>query len=366
MIPCSNPKAGYESHKKEIDHAVKRVLKSGWYILGKEVEFFESEFASYVGTRFAVGVGNGTDALHLALKCLGIGRGDEVVTVSHTAVATIAAIELAGATPVFADIDPETYTMDPESLETVITGKTRAVIPVHLYGQPADMRAIGVIARKHRLKIVEDCAQAHGAAIAGRKVGSFGDMACFSFYPTKNLGAFGDGGAVTTSNGKLATTAKLLRQYGWAKRYVSDVAGWNTRLDEIQAAILRSKLCSLDADNSARVRLAGRYSHGLDGFGLKLPSVRSGCNHVFHLYVVRSKNRDLLVEYLAKYGIMTSIHYPVPVHQQPAYRRLNRGRLPETEKAAREVLSLPMYPELRDSHVEELCRRVAAFERRKG
>lgn len=345
-IPFANPKAQYEIRADQFKEAIHRVLQSGWYILGKETEAFELEFARYLGTRFAVGVGSGTEALHLALKCLGVGEGDEVVTVSHTAAATVSAIELAGATPVFADINPDTFTMDPESLETAITPKTKAIIPVHLYGQPADMKTISRIARAKRLRVIEDCAQAHGAAIWGKKVGTFGNMACFSFYPTKNLGAIGDGGAITTDHPSLAGKARLLRQYGWKKRYISKVAGWNTRLDELQAAILRIKLRYLDEDNHARRQLSSRYCRGLAETDLVLPVVEKYNDHVFHLFVVRSKKRGLLFDALKKRGIQAGIHYPIPVHLQPAYRHFNSKRLPETEKAAKEVLSLPMYPEL--------------------
>jgi dTDP-4-amino-4,6-dideoxygalactose transaminase len=360
-ILCANPKAQYGARADEIKAAIQRVLQSGWYILGKETEAFEAEFAQYLGTYSAVGVGSGTEALYLALKCLGVGQGDEVVTVSHTAVATVAAIELAGARPVFADIDPVTYTMDPGSLEAMISRKTKAVIPVHLYGQPADMKTIFRIARAHQLKIIEDCAQAHGAAIREKKVGTFGDMACFSFYPTKNLGAIGDGGAVATNQPKLAEKSRLLRQYGWKERYISKVAGWNTRLDEIQAAILRVKLCSLDKDNSARRQIAGRYCKGLAGTDLVLPGIRKDSNHVFHLFVIRSKKRDLLLDALRQGGIQAGIHYPVPIHHQPAYRHLRSQRLPETEKAAKEVLSLPMYPELSFEEVDYVVKIIKEF-----
>jgi dTDP-4-amino-4,6-dideoxygalactose transaminase len=342
----ANPKAQYKVRAGEIESAIKKVLESGWYILGKETEAFEIEFARYLGTRFAVGVGSGTEALHLALKCLGIGPGDEVATVSFTAVATVAAIELTGASPVFADIDPITFTMDPASLETVITPRTKAVIPVHLYGQSADMKRINRIARARGIKVIEDCAQAHGATIEGKKVGTFGDMACFSFYPTKNLGAIGDGGTVTTNHFKLCQKARLLRQYGWKVRYISQASGWNTRLDELQAAILRVKLPYLDQDNLARRQLAELYCRGLAETDLVLPRIGKDHSHVFHLFVVRSKKRDLLFESLRQKGIQAGIHYPVPIHLQPAYRRLNRRRLQETERAANEILSLPIYPEL--------------------
>ncbi|TAN42031.1 MAG: DegT/DnrJ/EryC1/StrS family aminotransferase [Nitrospirae bacterium] len=355
MILCSNPLSQYTSHKKEIDSAISRVLDKGWYILGDEVKAFEKEFADYIGVKYGVGVGNGTDALYLALKTCGIGQGDEVITVSHTAVATVSAVELAGATPVFVDIDPDYYTLDTTKVEAAITKNTKAIIPVHIYGQPADMDAIITIARKYDLKVIEDCAQAHGAMYKGRRVGSFGDMACFSFYPTKNLGAIGDGGMVVTNNEELSIKAKLLREYGWEERYVSKVKGWNTRLDEIQAAILRVKLKYLDSDNNSRRAIAKIYNEGMkQNTSLVLPRELNETVHVYHLYVVRSANRDNLLHSLKERGIMAAIHYPVPVHLQPAYSSLNGLNLHNTEKAAGEVLSLPVYPELNRETVESV------------
>ena len=351
LIPCANPKAQYLAHKQEIDDAVRRVLESGWYILGDEVRAFEEEFAAYLGVSHSVGVGSGTEALHLALVACGIGHGDEVVTVSHTAVATVAAIELAGAKPVFIDIDPVTYTMDPDLLEKGITAKTKAVLPVHLYGHPAPMEDILAIAREYGLCVIEDCAQAHGATYRDKRVGSFGDMACFSFYPTKNLGALGDGGAVVTSDPELAEKARLLREYGWAERYVSHIPGWNSRLDEVQAAILRVKLKHLDFDNSNRIKLAKLYGEGLLETGISLPMVQKGAVHVYHLHVIRVKERGSLQAYLRSIDIGVTVHYPVPVHLQPAYEKIAVS-LPNSEIAAREVLSLPMYPELTESQVQ--------------
>jgi len=351
LIPCANPKAQYLAHKQEIDDAINRVLESGWYILGDEVGAFEEEFAVYLGVNHAVGVGNGTEALHLALVACGIGYGDEVATVSHTAVATVAAIELAGAKPVFVDIDPVTYNMDPDLLEKGITSKTKAIVPVHLYGRPAPMEEILAIAKEYGLCVVEDCAQAHGATYRGKRVGSFGDMACFSFYPTKNLGALGDGGAVVTNNPELAEKARLLREYGWAERYVSHTPGWNTRLDEIQAAILRVKLKHLDFDNARRFKLANLYSEGLFETGIALPMLQKDAVHVYHLYVIRVKERGSLKAYLRSKDIGATVHYPAPVHLQPAYEKIAVS-LPNTEIAAREVLSLPMYPELTENQVQ--------------
>lgn len=363
MILCSNPKEQYLAHKAEIDAAVRRVLESGWYILGEEVKQFEAEFAKYLGVSYAIGVGNGTEALHLALAACGIGRGDEVITVSHTAVATVAAIELTGATPVLVDIEPEFFTMDPGKLEAAITPHTRAIVPVHLYGQPAEMESILKIARRHGLRVVEDCAQAHGATWQGKRVGSLGDMGCFSFYPTKNLGALGDGGMVVTGDTELATKARLLREYGWAERFISHFPGWNSRLDEVQAAILRAKLPYLDANNQARRYIAEVYQERLADAGLVLPRVREGCEHVFHLYVVRAARRDELLRFLRDRGVGAAIHYPTPVHLQPAYRgRLHSGGIfPETERAAHEILSLPIYPELDHLELQAVIEGVQAF-----
>jgi dTDP-4-amino-4,6-dideoxygalactose transaminase len=362
MILCSNPKSQYLSYKKDIDDAISRVLDSGWYILGDEVEKFEEEFARYVGVSYGIGVGSGTEAIHLALASCEIGQGDEVITVSHTAVATVAAIKLAGATPVLVDIEPDYFTLDPDKLEEAITSRTKAIIPVHIYGQPADINTIVSIACKHRLRVIEDCAQAHGAEIGGRRVGSFGDMACFSFYPTKNLGALGDAGAVVTDDPKLAKRARLLREYGWAKRYISNVCGWNSRLDELQAAILRFKLKHLDENNSRRVYLAQRYNRELGSISMVLPKQRKDAIHVYHLYVVRCTKRDSLLSFLRKEGIGASIHYPIPVHLQPAYKRKAvHNNLFETERAAKQILSLPMYPELSESDMALVLTAIKNF-----
>lgn len=363
MILCGYPKAQYLAHRDEIDAAIRSVLDKGRYVLGDEVRAFESEFAAYIGVNEGIGVGSGTEALHLALKACDVGPGDEVVTVSHTAVATVAAIELTGATPVFVDIEPDTFCMDPDRLEAAITPRTRAVIPVHIYGQPASIERVVDIARSHNLRVIEDCAQAHGASHDGRKAGSFGDMACFSFYPTKNLGAIGDGGMVVTSDPDLARAAKLLREYGWADRYVSTVSGWNTRLDEIQAAVLRVKLRHLDADNDRRRQLAAVYDRELRGSRLTLPGTRPRAYHVYHLYVVRTPDRDELLQHLDSEDIKALVHYPVPVHRQPAYAGLHAASLPETELAARQVLSLPMYPELGESDVLKVTAAINEFER---
>lgn len=364
-------RAGYEAQRAEIDAAVKRVLESGWYILGGECSAFEKEFAAWCGRTHAIGVGNGTDAIVVALKALEVGEGDAVFTVSHTAVATVAAIEMAGAMPVLVDIDPRSFTLDPQKLEDAVhafsrsgsPGQPRAVIAVHLYGQPCDMAAIGEICKRHGLLLIEDCAQAHGAEIAGTKAGNFGDMASFSFYPTKNLGAFGDGGAVVTSDPALAERAAALRQYGWKERYLSDFSGMNSRLDEMQAAILRVRLTRLDDEIARRRAIAAAYDQALSG-AIQIPATRPGCRHAYHLYVVRSSRRDALAAALKAGGIGTGVHYPVPVHLQKAYQErvaLGPGGLAHTEQAAREVLSLPIHPFLTDEDVIRVAATVKAW-----
>jgi dTDP-4-amino-4,6-dideoxygalactose transaminase len=366
-IPQTDPRANYLAHSAEIDAAIARVLGNGRYILGPEVAGFESEFAAFLGAAHAVGAGSGTDALHLALRACGVGSGDTVITVSHTAVATVAAIELAGAEPLLVDIDPVTFTMDPACLEQAVqqngSKRLKAIIPVHLYGHPADMQSITDIARRHSLRVIEDCAQSHGASIAGRKTGCWGDVAAFSFYPTKNLGALGDGGALVTNDAEMAAKARALREYGWKERYVSEFAGMNTRLDELQAAILRVKLRHLDAENQGRREIARTYSALLAGSALGLPEERPDAYHVFHQYVVRVRNREALMERLRKQGIGTLVHYPAAVHQQPAYQgRIQvAGSLAQTEAAAGQVLSLPIYPQLQSQDVGTVARAVLAF-----
>ena len=364
MIPTANPAAQYQAYKREIDQAVMSVMERGQYILGEEVGLFESEFAAYTGVAHAVGVGSGTEALHMALRACGVGPGDEVLTVSHTAVATVAAIGQTGATPVLADIQPDRYTMDPEQVARLVTTRSRAIIPVHLYGQPADISPILEIARRHGLRVIEDCAQAHGALYKGKRVGSWGDMGCFSFYPTKNLGALGDGGMVVTNDATLAGKARTLREYGWVNR-TSQVPGWNSRLDTIQAAVLRIKLRRLDADNGARARLAARYQHLLARTSRTLPVAQPDTTHVFHLYVVRSDRRDGLQAYLKSKGVATMVHYPLPVHLQPAYKTHLPGsdRLPWTERVVRDILSLPMFPQLAEADVEIVASTIKDFER---
>lgn len=369
------PKKDYLAHKDEIDAAVGRVLDSGWYILGSEVKAFEEEFASYLGARHAIGVASGTEALQLALLACGIGPGDIVITVSHTAVATVTAIEIAGATPFLVDINPDTFTLDPSSLEKAIEelgrgvwpthrGRAKAIVPVHLYGHPADMPAIMDIASRHGLFVIEDCAQSHGASIQGKKTGTFGDASAFSFYPTKNLGALGDGGAVVTNDPALAEKTTCLRQYGWKERYISSTPGINSRLDELQAAVLRVKLNHLDSKNSRRRHIAGIFQDKLSSQDLILPTTKGPVEHVYHQYVIRCRHRDDLKDYLSGNSISTSIHYPLPIHLQPAYKErfdFSEEKLHNTEKLCREILSLPIHPHLTDDEAGHICELISLW-----
>lgn len=369
-IVQTDPKANYLAHKAEIDAAISRVLDSGRYVLGREVEAFEQEFASYLGVSDAIGVANGTDALEIALRAVGIGAGDAVITVSHTAVATVAAIELTGATPVLVDIDAETYTIDSSRLEDAIVETLRrctsvkAIIPVHLYGHPSDISGILEVARRYSLYVIEDCAQSHGAAVGGRKTGSWGDLAAFSFYPTKNLGALGDGGAVVTNDPGLARNMRSLREYGWRERYISDIPGMNTRLDELQAAVLRVKLQYLNQENCQRQKLASIYDQLLSATPLVLPHRRSEVEHVYHQYVVRSKHRNDLKAFLKDNAIGTLIHYPAPVHLQPAYQNrvtTSPERLRSTEQISCEILSLPMHPYMAANQVQQVSEMIVLW-----
>jgi dTDP-3-amino-3,4,6-trideoxy-alpha-D-glucose transaminase len=353
----------YHELQAEIDVAVQRVLGSGWYVLGKETLAFESAFAEWCEVAGCVGVNSGTDALQLALMACGIGPGDEVITVAHTAVATVAAIRLTGATPVLADINPRTFTIDPTDIARKITPRTKAIIPVHIYGQMADMDAILALVAGTDIRVIEDCAQAHGARYRGRMAGSMGDLGCFSFYPTKNLGAVGDGGAVIGSDAELLARVRSLREYGWTPtvRYVSQSEGINSRLDELQAAMLNVKLGRLHEWNQRRRELAAHYDEQLAGL-VTTPHVAPDEEHVYHLYVVRTPQRDYLRTELAVRQISTGIHYPVPVHQQPAYRELFAGvTLPETEAAATEILSLPIHPGLTADDVVHVAAAIRAI-----
>jgi dTDP-4-amino-4,6-dideoxygalactose transaminase len=357
-IPQADPGRSYRALAVEIDEALARVLRGGRYVLGEEVEAFEREFAAWIGARFAVGVGSGTDALAIALRAAGIGAGDDVVTVSHTATATVCAIEMTGAVPVLVDVDPSTMTMAPREIEAAIGPRTRAIVPVHLYGQPAAMDAILQIAASHGLHVVEDACQAHGTEILGRKVGTIGVAGAFSFYPTKNLGAFGDGGAITTDDEALAEAARQFRHYGWDASRSAHIAGVCSRLDELQAAVLRVKLRGLEDAVMRRRAIAARYSEALAATRIGLPAETPGGGHSFHLYVVRTDDRPALAEALARRGVGTAIHYPLACHQQPAYReRARGGSLSVTEHLAGQVLSLPSYPELEDA---EVARVIAA------
>ena len=357
-VPFFLTKPQYLTIKDELDAAVQRVLDTSFFVLGTELTAFEAAWADYLGVARAVGVGSGTEAIHLALRALDIGPGDEVLTVSHTAVATTVAISSTGATPVFVDIDPHTYTMDCTDLERRITPRSKAIVPVHLYGHPAEMDRILLLAEHHGLVVVEDAAQAHGAAYRGRRCGTLGAAGAFSFYPTKNLGAYGDGGAVVTNDVALAERLMLLRNYGWSERYYSAIKGYNSRLDELQAAILGAKLPYLDSWNARRRRLAALYTAALaDDAGastIQVPTEAAWAAHTYHLYVVRVPERDRVQAGLRERGIATQVHYPVPVHLQEAYQDLGYtpGGIPHTEQAAAEILSLPLYPELTDDDVQ--------------
>lgn len=359
-VPQADPGAGYRANRAAIDAAIARVLDSGWYILGAEGAAFEQEFAAWLGLARAVGCANGTDALALLLRGFGIGPGDAVATVSHTAVATVAAIEMVGARPVLIDIDPATYTMCPRDFAASLDANPdlRAVIPVHLYGQAADLDAIIPAARARGLHVIEDCSQAHGATLGGRKLGTIGEAAAFSLYPTKNLAALGDGGVLATNALALAERIGAIRQYGWHQRYVSDLVGVNSRLDEVQAAILRVRLATLDAENARRATIAAAYDAALAGTRFAPPARRANATHVFHQYVLRVPDRAATQAKLKAMGIATAVHYPVPVHLQPAYRdRIAMGpaACAETARAANEVMSLPMFPQLTNAQVEAVA-----------
>ena len=361
MIPFGDPSASYQAHKPEIDEAIKRVLDSGWYVLGTEVDAFEKEFVSFHGKDFhAVGVANGTDAIALCLKSLELGIGDEVITSSHTAVATVAGIEQAGCIPVFADIDPKTRCIAPQSIEDIIGPKTRAIMPVHIYGQPAEMQSILQIAKAHNLAVVEDCSQAHGAEIDGQKVGTFGDISAFSCYPTKNLGGTGDGGVILCRSKEFAENIKSLRQYGWNEKRESIIRGFNSRLDELQAAILRVKLKYLAKDNATRRSIAIRYNIAFMDLPITLPHLAEKELHAMHLYVIECDRRNELMKYLRSKQIGASLHYPLPVHQHKAYSNRIRGgnNLPATDQFYQKNLTLPMYPGLLNNEVEHIISTV--------
>ncbi len=361
MIPLASPLAAYHHYRAELDAAWQRVMLSGRYILGPEVAAFEAEFAAALGASAAVGVANGTEAIWLALRAAGLQPEDEVLVPSLTASATAAAIVELGAVPVFADVRASDLTLDPQCLPPLLSPRTRAVLPVHLYGNPADLTTLAAFCHAHSLLLIEDCAQAHGARHQGRLVGTFGAAAAWSFYPTKNLGAFGDGGMVTTNTSATAVQLRLLREYGWRERYHSDLHGWNSRLDELQAALLRVRLAHLAADNQRRRDIAARYRAALPA-DLRSPSAGPGDEGVEHLFVIRHPRREALRQAMAEAGVGTAIQYPVPCHLQRAYhaRGGGPGSLPVTEQAVREIVSLPMYPELSDSAVQQVIAAVQA------
>jgi dTDP-4-amino-4,6-dideoxygalactose transaminase len=364
-IPVFELKRQYAEIGREIDAAIGRVMARGNFILGEEVAAFEEEFARYLGVKYGVGVASGTEALYLALLAAGVGAGDEVITVPNTAVPTVAAISEAGAQPVFVDINPATYTMDMARLAGAVTPRTKAVIPVHLYGNVADMAPLLDVAQKHKLAVIEDACQAHGAEYRGKKAGAFGTMGAFSFYPTKNLGAYGDGGMVVTGDEALARRLKLLRMYGLAdkEKYLHTIKGINSRLDEVQAAVLRVKLKHLDAWNRRRREIAALYNKLLAGLPLRLPVEPPYARQVYHLYVAGTARRDALRRYLEQHHIGSAVHYPLPVHRQPAYADLGlaEGSFPAAEKSAAEVVSLPMFPELKNEEIEIVAGTIAEF-----
>jgi dTDP-4-amino-4,6-dideoxygalactose transaminase len=362
-IPILDLKAQYQSIKDEVDAAVSGVMASGHFVLGPNVKALENEVARYVSCQYGVGVASGSDALRLSFAALGIGPGDEVITTPFTFVATANTISHAGARPVFVDIDPRTFNIDPAKIESAIAERTRAIVPVHLYGQPAEMDEILDIAQRHNLYVIEDCAQAIGAEDGGRRVGSFGDVACFSFYPTKNLGAYGDGGMVTTNNPDIAERVDVLRRQGGKTKYYHEVLGFNSRLDEMQAALLRVKLRHLDDWQAGRQRVAARYGELLGDLGVEIPYVRPDVTHVYHQYTIRVPRRDELSQYLNERGIGTMIYYPLPLHLQGLYQDLGyrEGSLPVSEGAGREVLSLPMYPELTEEQIQTVAGAIGEF-----
>ena len=361
MIPFVDLKREYSTIKDKVQTAISEVFEKGIFVLGENVGLFEEEFAEYIGQKFGIGVANGTDAIEIALRACGVGEGDEVITVPNTAVPTVSAIISAQAKPVFVDIDDKTMLMDTCKIEDKITSRTKAIVPVHLYGQPVDMSALLVIAKKHGLKVIEDCAQAHGAQIDNRMVGSFGDASAFSFYPTKNLGAYGDGGMVITNNPSVQEKAKLLRNYGFKKRYETVIHGVNSRLDELHATVLRVKLKYLDERNGERIEIANRYNTALSN--IIRPYKKDNVKHVHHLYVIRSDRRDALMDYLKDNGVLTVIHYPIPIHLQKAYKSLGykKGDFPVAEQVASEIISLPLFIGLTEQEQNQVISLINQF-----
>ncbi|MDI6703676.1 MAG: DegT/DnrJ/EryC1/StrS family aminotransferase [bacterium] len=356
MIPLVDLKAQYNSIKDEIDEAIHRVLKSGEFILGKEVEKLEEEIAEYLGARYAIGVASGTDALYLSLLAYGISFGDEVITTPFTFIATSEVISLLGARPVFVDISPKTYNIDPSKIKECINSRTKAIIPVHLYGQPAELDSIIELAKENNLKVIEDAAQSIGAEYKGKKVGHIGDVGCFSFFPSKNLGCFGDGGMVVTDSEEVARKIRMLRTHGSSEKYVHLMIGKNSRLDAIQAAILRVKLKYLQSWTDARRKNAALYNELLKDV-VEIPYEMNDCKHVYNQYTIRVDNRERIRSFLKKKGVSTAVHYPIPLHLQKAFSHLGyeKGSFKESEKASREVLSLPNYPELSESDIQRIA-----------
>lgn len=363
MISFVGLQREFHAIEKEINDAIYRVLDRQWFILGEEIKNFENEFSKYIGTKYGIGVNSGSDALFLAIKALGIGNGDEIITTSHTFISTADAIIRNGAKPIFVDIDSETYTIDVTQIENKITKRTKAIIPVHLYGHPVDMNPLMEIAEKYNLFVIEDACQAHGAEYNGKKAGSIGDIGCFSFYPTKNLGAYGDGGILVTNDDDLAIKLSMLRNYGSIKKYHHEFIGINSRLDEIQAAILRIKLRYLDVWNEKRRKIAKLYNEFLvENTNIRTPIEREYAKHVYHLYVARCKDRDKLMLHLKKNSIQVQIHYPIPIHKQKAYQTLGYNtHLPVTEKMCKEILSLPMHPWLKESEIKKIANCINEF-----
>ena len=363
-VPFLDLKPAYLELKEELDAAYHRVMESGRYILGPELEAFETEFAEYCSVKHCIGVGNGLDALHLILRAMEIGPGDEVIVPAHTFIATWLSVSYSGATPIPIDIDEKTYNINPNLIEAAVTEKTKAIVPVHLYGQPADMDPILKIAKKYDVKVIEDAAQAHGARYKRRRTGSIGDAAGFSFYPAKNLGAFGDGGAVTTNDDTLADKVRLLRNYGSRIKYHNEMKGFNSRLDELQAALLRVKLKKMDEWNSERRQLAQEYGNSLrDAAGVVLPFVPEWAEVVWHLYVIRVKDREGIQRNFDANGIGTMIHYPIPLHLQTAYKNLGyrKGDFPCAEKISREIISLPIYPFINKTQIRFVAKTIKSF-----
>jgi len=359
-IFCSNPAADFKPYSEEVLNRIQEIASGGSYILGSEVSSFEKEFADYIGQSFGIGVANGTDGIELALRCCNLEPGDEVITVSHTASATPTAIVKAGGIPLFVDIDPETYTLNPALIEPNLSSRTKAIIPVHIYGHPADMGRIIAIAKSHNIAVIEDCAQAAGAAISGRKIGSFGDFSSFSFYPTKNLSTLGDAGLVLTNSRERYEQIRALRQYGWHERFYSSELGLNSRMDELHAAILRVRLKYLNFQNQQRAKIAQRYIECLSRFPIKLPTTAHLSSHVFHLFVIQVENRDELTSFLNARDIYPGIHYPYAAHQQPAFQKRHlTTQLPVTESLYQRCLSLPIYASMTSDEVNQVVESVS-------